>query len=152
MSNVTRRNLMMAAGIVGVLVAGSSAAQASIAPCFAQTEELAAAGEKVKTWSDLHAFYERYQGCENGYMGEQLSNMVSSMLSTQWDDLQTAVHFMHADKSFGRFILAHVDKTVNGDTLRQIVYHAQNSCPEGLTKVCAEIQRAGEMALKDADQ
>ena len=109
--------------------------------CFANecTREQAISAEQtvltISNWNQLHEHYSRYSICDDGAIAEGYSEVVSILVSEQWNDLKTA----KLDIQFERFILRHINMTWSDDKINVAFAHASNQCSEDIKNICEAI-------------
>src|SRR5438552_12513951 len=54
-----------------------------------------AAGDRVRSWRDLHIWFTKYAACNDGSVSELLSDFVIATLVNRWSDLSSVVR--HSD-------------------------------------------------------
>ena len=105
---------------------------------------------EVSSWSQLREWFEAFPQCDDGYLGEGVSDYVASHLAKQWKDLLLLERQFQKNPKFKTFVLQHVDATANHHDLRAIITNASSRCPSPMLALCAELSSAARAALDDA--
>lgn len=108
-----------------------------------------AAVSKIHDWTDVHSFYSHLRPCDDGSISEGISATVVSLLTHQWRTSGQLEKIADKDKTFGRWVLNHIDTTVDARDLEIIVKNATGKCPQGDGKFCKKIEGAANQALLD---
>lgn len=127
---------------LGLVLGFSSCARAAPLKCThddaikAETE-----ASSLKTWGAVFSSYKRYQQCDDGAIAEGYSASVAYLLASRWTDTGTLVKLSNANPDFRRFVIKHVDETMNMDQGKSIKKNAATSCPAKAKKLCIAIQQ-----------
>jgi hypothetical protein len=95
----------------------------------------------LKTWSAVFKSYKRYKRCDDGAIAEGYSASIADLLANHWADTGKLVTLSNANPDFGRFVLRHVDETMNMDQGKSIKDSATNNCSAKAKKLCRAIQK-----------
>jgi hypothetical protein len=127
-----------------------SIAHAQQQPC-GRDEELRAGNEAdtLRSWDALYKSYELYRQCDDGDIAEGYSESVVRILVDHWSTLPRLATLARRDARFRRFVVNHVDPTVNCDDLEKIRINANTQCPQHLGALCADLAKEADDALKD---
>lgn len=93
----------------------------------------------LKTWSALHQSFKQYVTCDDGAIAEGYSNSVATLLSN-WNDVASLTKIIAKDKSFGDFVIKHVDWLMTPSQLDSIDSHASKSCPTEAAALCGQLR------------
>jgi len=74
---------------------------------------------------------------------EGVSEAVARKLVDRWETLPRLGE-LAKDAGFRRFVLKHVDQTLNGDDLKKISANAVKRCPTNLRSLCNELKIQAE--------
>ena len=137
--------LLMAALPLGLL----RLAPAEAARCSPEQAE-AADGliDQLDNWAKVQAIYQQYGGCDEGDIAEGISAGVARLLVDQWGLLPQLAKLSKGDPALERFVLAHVDATVDAKDLQQIALLAGEACPPESAALCAKLVVAARHAAK----
>lgn len=102
-----------------------------------------------KTWSDLYRLFKTFGQCDDGAIGEGFSEDVAQLFLKQWIHLDTLKHLMASDKSFERFVLRHLDTTLDENELKAIAENARSHCPTGEARLCQSIEIEAQRSLEE---
>lgn len=136
--------------VVISLVAGISAASAPAAAqrnCDEKLEKQAHEQPEPRDWNGLYRLFRQFGACDSGAIGERFSADVAQLFSKQWAHLDTLSHFAAADKSFERFVLHHIDTTLDEDDLLHIADNSKLHCPTGENRICGLIHAKARESL-----
>lgn len=100
-----------------------------------------AQAETLRSWDDLYRSYTIYRQCDDGAIGEGYSESVARILVDHWQTLPQLAQLARKDKEFQRFVLKHVDETINREDARSIEANAQHACPTRLRHLCSDVAR-----------
>src|SRR5579863_8362778 len=134
--NCALRKIVARTIICSALMVGVALGQKR--PC-SQDEAVRAetATDKLKTWSPVYRFYREFSHCDDGSIGEGISDAVAKLLANRWDRFGEFVKLASSDKAFGEFVLRHVDETI--DWVRdapKIHENASRGCPSNSARLC----------------
>jgi|SRR5579884_104346 len=122
-------------------------------PCtIEQAKRADAAVDSLSSWDKVHSWYARYRQCDDGGPGEGVSEGIARNLVDRWRTLPRLAELTRNEPGFRRFILKHVDATLNGDDLRKIDTNATSGCPAGLHSFCKTLSLQSQAALKEQSQ
>ena len=113
-------------------------------PCTQQEAQSAdEAVDTLKSWDRLYDWYKLYRRCDEGGRAEGVSEAVARNLVERWGTLPRLAELAgHPD--FKRFVLRHLDETLNSDDLRKISTNAAKRCPTNLTSLCRELKKQAD--------
>jgi hypothetical protein len=99
--------------------------------------------DNVHTWDSLYAHFHKYALCDSGGgLSEEYSDRVARLLVDHWNTLGILLKLMKSDPSFERFVIRHVDETINLEDGVAIVRNAQKRCPAEAKALCAKLAKA----------
>lgn len=103
-----------------------------------------AAVDRLHSWEALYKWYGTYHQCDDGGIGEGVSEAVARNLVDRWETLPRLAQLGKQSPEFQRFVLKHIDETLNGNDLKKIRTNAATKCPSGLRALCDNLgKRAG---------
>jgi hypothetical protein len=130
---------------IGLVLGFTSCARAAPTECTRDDAIKAEAeASSLKTWSAVLGSYKRYKQCDDGAIAEGYSASVAYLLASRWADTETLVKQSNNDPEFLRFVIRHVDETMNINQGKSIKNSAATNCPANAKKLCGEIQRRFE--------
>jgi hypothetical protein len=95
------------------------------------------ATDQLKTWQSVYRFYKQYSHCDDGSIGEGISDAVAKLLANRWDHFSDFVKLASDDKEFGRFVVRHVDETIDwSHDAPKINENARQHCPSNSAVLC----------------
>jgi hypothetical protein len=102
----------------------------------------------LRTWDALSKSYKSYRSCDDGFVGEQYSESVARILVDRWSTLPRLGSLARENPDFRRFVLKHVDATLDMNDVKKIRTRAITQCPEGLHGLCKDLRSQADSALK----
>ncbi len=128
-------------GAITLCMGLSVAALARAHPCTQQDAQRAdQAADKLNSWNRIYDWYKKYRQCDDGGPSEVVSEAVARNLVDRWETLPRLAGLARDDTGFRRFVLKHVDETLNEDDLKKISANAVNRCPTNLHMLCRELK------------
>lgn len=129
--------------ILGVSFSVTAFAQHS--PCTrTEAKNADKAVDALISWDRIHDWYLRYQQCDDGATAEGVGEAVARNLVDRWETLPRLAGFASSDSGFWRFVLKHVDETLNDGDLKKIGANAAKRCPVGSRPLCRELKEQAE--------
>lgn len=103
---------------------------------------------RVRTWDALYRSYTRFGHCDDGSIAEGYSDSVGRILSENWKTLPRLAVLSANSTGFRKFVLRHVDATVDTPELKKIRTSAIRHCTPGNQELCEQLVAAATAALK----
>ena len=79
-----------------------SSADDYLSPCEAEIAE-------VGNWDELFEWYRKYPHCDDGYLGEWISDMVTEWLALDWKDIERLSVLSRSNAEFKSFVLKNIE-------------------------------------------
>jgi hypothetical protein len=132
--------------IVSLLVWSSIAQKPIRQPECSEAEAQHAESEAVmlRSWEELYGSYKRYKHCDDGAIAEGYSEAVARILVAHWNTLSRLADITRKHTDFRRFVLKHIDETLNLEDVKNIRANAVKRCPSGLRDLCRDIRKQAE--------
>jgi len=131
-------------GAMALFMVFSVAVVAQSTPCTEQQSRQAdEATDTLNSWDRVHDWYEKYRQCDDGGPAERVSEAVARNLVDRWETLPRLGE-LAKECGFRRFILKHLDETLNADDLKKISGNASKRCPANLRSLCRELEMRAE--------
>ncbi|MES2295934.1 MAG: hypothetical protein V4582_02780 [Pseudomonadota bacterium] len=125
-------------------------AMAQAQNCSSREQEAADAMlDHLDNWQALAVAHKNYGQCDDGSIAEGYSEAVARLLVDHWHSVPTLANMIRTDRSFKRFVLHHIDSTLDTRELERIIALASASCPPGLQYLCGELRVSAKRALSD---
>lgn len=133
-----------------LLLLGITTPAAQESRCSAVEEQRAEAqAGTLRSWDALYKSYKLYGKCDDGAVAEGYSESVARILVDRWNTLLRMANLAAKDARFRRFVLRHVDATLDIKDLKKIRANAKRQCPSGLGAICADLTKEADAALKE---
>jgi hypothetical protein len=95
------------------------------------------ATDSLRTWDSVYRFYKQYSQCDDGSVGEGISDAVAKLLAHHWDSFSDFVKLAANDKAFEKFVVRHVDETIDWThDAPEIHENAGLHCPSNAARLC----------------
>jgi hypothetical protein len=98
----------------------------------------------LRSWDDLYGSYKLYNHCDDGAIAEGYSEAVARILVDHWNTLSRLAEIARKDTDFRRFVLKHIDETLNLEDVKSIRANAEKRCPSGLRDLCRDVRKQAE--------
>lgn len=106
-------------------------------PCSqAEAQQSESEGDTLRSWDTLYHSYQLYARCNDVSAAEGYSESVVRILVGHWGTLPRLSQLVTRDKEFRRFVLSHIDATLEADDLKKIAVNATQHCPAALLDLC----------------
>ena len=125
---------------------GALAAEQACSPRQADAAE--AAADHLTDWAKISAYAQRFRTCDDGGTAEASSEAVARLLVDRWTTLPELAARIHRQPALRRFVLAHVNSTLDTADVERIQILARTSCPSSDAGLCQAIAAATVDALR----
>lgn len=105
--------------------------------------------DSLRTWDALYRSYRHFSHCDDGAISEGYSESVARILADHWETLPRLAVLSHNNEDFLRFVVGHVDATLNMDDVKKIRSSASRQCPAGQNDLCKRLALAAQTAIKE---
>ena len=102
-----------------------------------------------KSWTALYHLFKEFGQCDDGAIGEGFSEDVAQLLLKQWTHLDVLNDLMRSDSSFRKFVLLHIDSTLDEGELKGIVNNAKARCPAWGAHFCRSVEIKARHSLEE---
>jgi hypothetical protein len=117
--------------------------------CLPRDAEAAdAAVDELDSWIKIASTFKKYGHCDAGSIAEGNSEAVARLLVDHWSTLPMLASRARRDPAFKRFVLRHIDTTLDTNDLGKIKAFASSQCPKGAAALCSELLAAAERAAR----
>jgi hypothetical protein len=103
----------------------------------------------LRSWDALYQSYRKFRYCDDGAIAEGYSESVARILADYWSTLARFKALSESNAPFRKFVVSHIDATLNGEDLEKIKENATAHCPKGLKSTCIELAGKADSALKE---
>jgi hypothetical protein len=115
----------------------------------AEADKAEQEAETLRTWDALYKSYLRFGKCDDGAIADGYSESVARILVDHWDTLPRLAVLSRDTKQFQKFVLSHVDATLNMDDVKKIRANAAHTCPKGQSDLCKQLTVAADRAIEN---
>jgi hypothetical protein len=105
----------------------------------------------LRSWDALYKSYTSYRRCDDGAIAEGYSESVARILVDHWSTLPRLAYLARRDVDFRRFVLRHVDATLDTNDVEKIRTNAKTLCPAGFRTLCDDLRKSADAALEEDD-
>jgi hypothetical protein len=103
----------------------------------------------LKSWQNIYDSYRKYQQCDDGAIAEGYSDSIAGLMANNWDTLKDLKTFAETDKEFLKFVLRHIDASVDPDNVKKVSNNASQHCAADFSELCSLIKERAEEILKE---
>jgi hypothetical protein len=146
----THARRVLIGSFIFILALGlGSACHARDRACSPKDAEAAdAALDTLDSWAKVERASKKYGHCDDGSIAEGNSEAVARLLVDQWPTLPLLAELVKRDPALKKFILRHIDTTLDTEDLSRIGELASTQCPSGSAPLCRELSQAAARASK----
>jgi hypothetical protein len=146
----TRARRMSIGSLCIILALGlGSACHARGKACSPKDAEAAdAAVDGLDSWAKVEWSFKKYGHCDDGSIAEGNSGAVARLLVDHWATLPLLAERVKRDQALKKFILRHIDSTLDTDDLSRIGELASTQCPSGSAPLCRQLSQAAARGSK----
>jgi len=102
-------------------------------PCTkAQNSQAEDEADTFRNWDALYRSYRRFARCNDATAEEGYSESVARILVDHWETLNRLSQLSARDSVFRKFVLGHIDATLDMDDVARIRRNAIHRCPSSL--------------------
>lgn len=138
-------------GLALAVFVGFLAVPANAAPqkkCDEETSMRALDRSEPRDWPELYRLFQDYGVCDGGAVSDRFSADVGGLFLDQWTHLAT-LNRLAANKAFERFVIHHIDTTIDEDDLLGILELSKSHCPAAEKRLCTLIHTKTQNTLDD---
>lgn len=103
-----------------------------------------------RTWAALYRSYRLYGHCDDGAVAEGYSESVARILVDHWDTLPELARLSKRDAQFRRFVIGHLDATLNMDDVEAVKRKAKTRCPARFNGLCRDLAKQADSAVEES--
>jgi len=89
----------------------------------------------IGSWEELKKHHGKYHVCDDGYIAEGYSEVVSILLADNWLDLDVGKW----SPNFKQFVVKHIDETWGISNYQKAYVNAKTQCSTELNDICLAI-------------
>jgi len=98
--------------------------------------------DHIDTWGKVNTMQKRYGHCDDGGIAEGNSEAIARLLIDQWPALPQLNALIKRNPQLKKFVLRHIDDTLDTADLEKIKLLSVTSCPAGAEPLCKAITAA----------
>ena len=104
--------------------------------------------DHLDSWEKVDSARKQFGHCDDGSIAEGNSEAVARLLVDRWDMLPALTELIKRDPALKRFVLRHIDTTLNTDDLDKIKSLAASKCPADSATLCSDLKKSAARAEK----
>ncbi len=138
-------------GLAMAVCIGFTAAPAKAASqkkCDENAQRQALNHSEPKDWPGLYELFKDYGACDGGAVSDRFSADVGGLFLEQWAHLAT-LNRLASSKAFERFVIHHIDPTIDENDLLGILELSKSHCPAAEKRLCTLIHTKTQNTLDD---
>ena len=139
---------LLVAALVLAVWASRCHAQSYWGPC-AVADSLV---DTLDTWQELHRTFAVLRPCDDGVIGEGISDFVVHHLATHWNTFPELATLAQADTAFGSWVVGHIDATTDWDETALIVRHSRGRGPVRFVAFRRRVREAARSANAESHE
>jgi len=102
----------------------------------------------LDSWTKFESAFKRFRHCDDGSIAEGNSEAVARLLVDQWNTLPLLAGLIKRDPPLKRFVLRHIDTTLDTDDLEKIKESSSLACRKDMALLCSDLKIAAIRAIK----
>jgi hypothetical protein len=103
----------------------------------------------LRSWDALYHSYKLYGRCNNASAAEGYSESIARILVDHWGTLSRLAKLAERDAGFRRFVLGHIDATLDMKDLETIAAKSKKSRSQALRALCNDLKKEADAAIKE---
>ncbi len=104
--------------------------------------------DNLDSWEAIQKNYVAYAQCDDGSIAEGNSEAIARMLVDQWPENVKLQSLINHDSGFEKYVVRHINSTLDTDDLSQIIMLSSESCPAENKALCSKLIAAAKSAEK----
>ncbi|WP_312118747.1 hypothetical protein [Kosakonia cowanii] len=133
--------------MLGGLLTANVALAKTCTPADAESADMAV--DSLNSWSAVNQNRLKFGHCDEGDISEGVSEAVARLLADRWDTLPDLAIEIRKNPPLKKYVLRHIDSTLDTKDLDKIGNQAAHSCPAKEEKLCGEIKVAAGKAAEE---
>jgi len=135
--------------LLAIVGAAAFVCHAQQRPCSSADANQADEAGRLRSWDALYRSYRRYAPrCDDGSIAEGYSESVARILVDHWNT-SPRLSELAEDHWFQKFVLRHIDATMDSGDLYKIRERALHNCPSNQKNICGQLKQAAEHAMNE---
>jgi len=144
-----KMNLVIKKSFFVFLLSAMSISMVHAKVCSPKDAEAAdAMVDDLNNWKKVAETFKKYGHCDDGSIAEGNSEAIARLLVDQWKTLPELAELIKHNPSLKRFVLKHVDSTLDNDDLQKIKELASSSCFRETLSLCDSLKKAAMRAVE----
>lgn len=104
--------------------------------------------DNLDSWEAIQKNYVAYAQCDDGSIAEGNSEAIARMLVDEWPENAKLQSLINHDSGFEKYVVRHINSTLDTDDLSQIIMLSSESCPAENKTLCSKLIAAAKSAEK----
>lgn len=104
--------------------------------------------DNLDSWEAIQKNYVAYAQCDDGSIAEGNSEAIARMLVDEWPETAKLQSLINHDSGFEKYVVRHINSTLDTDDLSQIIMLSSESCPAENKALCSKLIAAAKSAEK----
>ena len=103
---------------------------------------------KIRSWADYYSWYRLHAACDEGEVGERISDVTEKLLGTDWNGFQKQAGHIATSKGVSAFIIRNISSVSDGSLMTAIAEQARTRCAPAdkhslslMQTTCVEIEK-----------
>jgi hypothetical protein len=106
--------------------------------------------DNLNSWTAVNQNFKQFKHCDDGSIAEGNSEAIGRLLVDKWDTLPVLAKLIKQNPSLKKFVLGHIDTTLNSNDLEKIQQLSLSNCPKDRELLCKDLNKAAKKALKSS--
>jgi len=85
--------------------------------------------DNLDSWEAIQKNYVAYAQCDDGSIAEGNSEAIARLLVDKWPETAKLQSLINHDSGFQKYVVRHINYTLDTDDLHQIIILSSESCP-----------------------
>lgn len=105
--------------------------------------------DSLTSWQAIQQNSVKYGYCDDASIAEGNSEAVARMLVDKWEEVGTLQLLISHDDSFKKYVLTHINSTLDTEDLELVVKQSSKECPTKIRSLCSELELSAQKALSE---
>lgn len=95
--------------------------------------------DNLDSWEAIQKNYVAYAQCDDGSIAEGNSEATARMFIDKWPETAKLQFLINHDSGFEKYVVRHINSTLDTDDLHQIITRSSESCPAENKALCGKL-------------